>query len=132
MLSHNSATTTHLSRTTWESVPTTAGRTCEICPVSSNTITDVDMVRVTLPDNEAAPGTVKHKYCRSYNITNSLSSATVKSNCHLILRTVCYSTNKHSLYVIWHFLLHTHCNMDFDWWLQQDLKLLLITVYAEH
>lgn len=34
---------------------TTAGKTWLICPVSSKTITDVDMVRVTLPDNAAAP-----------------------------------------------------------------------------
>lgn len=27
----------------------------DICPVSSNTITDVDMVWVTLPDKAAAP-----------------------------------------------------------------------------
>src|SRR4029434_9721543 len=32
------------------------GRMCEICPVSSNTITAVDTVCVTAPDSAAAPG----------------------------------------------------------------------------
>lgn len=36
-------------------VLTTAGNTWLIWPVTSNTITDVDMVRVTAPENEAAP-----------------------------------------------------------------------------
>lgn len=37
---------------------------CDICPVSSNTITDVDMVWVTLPDKAAAPVEVeKEKNC---------------------------------------------------------------------
>ena len=34
---------------------TTHGRICAICPVSSNTITEVDIVRVTAPAKAAAP-----------------------------------------------------------------------------
>ena len=40
---------------------TIAGNTCPICPVNSNTMTDVDMVCVTLPDNAAAPTTWTQK-----------------------------------------------------------------------
>lgn len=34
---------------------TQQGNTCPICPVSSNTMTDVDIVLVTLPAKAAAP-----------------------------------------------------------------------------
>lgn len=34
---------------------TITGSMCDICPVSSNTITEVEIVCVTLPDKAAAP-----------------------------------------------------------------------------
>jgi hypothetical protein len=40
-------------------LPTTAGSTWLIWPVTSKTITEVEMVRVTAPENEAAPVTIK-------------------------------------------------------------------------
>jgi len=52
---------------------TTAGKTWLICPVSSKTMTDVDMVRVTLPDKDAAPAQ------ESQQVLNK-TSATLKTN----------------------------------------------------
>ena len=46
---------------------TITGRMCVICPVSSNTITDVEMVCVTAADIAAAPVYHKTKKVNTYN-----------------------------------------------------------------
>ena len=46
---------------------TITGRMCVICPVSSNTITDVEMVCVTAADIAAAPVYRKTKKVNTYN-----------------------------------------------------------------
>ena len=46
---------------------TITGRMCVICPVSSNTITDVEMVCVTAADMAAAPVYHKTKKVNTYN-----------------------------------------------------------------
>ena len=40
---------------------TMTGKMCVICPVSSKTMTEVDMVWVTLPDKAAAPKNIQSK-----------------------------------------------------------------------
>lgn len=41
---------------------TITGRMWDIWPVSSNTITDVEIVWVTLPERAAAPEAIKHNF----------------------------------------------------------------------
>lgn len=52
-------------------VLTITGSMCDIWPVSSNTITDVEIVWVTLPDKAAAPArTIKPQIANTFDIQN--------------------------------------------------------------